>query len=92
MTSISVANLSIDIPVYDVAGSSIRKLLLASTVGGQFAQQGHNLVVHALNDVSFEAHEGDRIGLVGINGSGKTTLLRVLSGAYPPSAGSVRVR
>jgi hypothetical protein len=26
--------LSIDIPVYDVAGTSIRKLLLASTVGG----------------------------------------------------------
>jgi ABC-2 type transport system ATP-binding protein len=91
MTSISVANLSIDIPVYDVAGSSIRKLLLASTVGGEFARNGHNLVVHALNDVSFEAREGDRIGLVGVNGSGKTTLLRVLSGAYPPSAGSVRV-
>jgi ABC-2 type transport system ATP-binding protein len=91
MTGISVANLSIDIPVYDVAGSSIRKLLLASTVGGRFAQSGHNLVVNALNNVSFEAREGDRIGLVGVNGSGKTTLLRVLSGAYPPSAGSVRV-
>jgi ABC-2 type transport system ATP-binding protein len=91
MTSISVANMSIDIPVYDVAGSSIRKLLLASTIGGQFARSGHNLVVNALKDVSFEAREGDRIGLVGVNGSGKTTLLRVLSGAYPPSAGSVRV-
>jgi ABC-type polysaccharide/polyol phosphate transport system ATPase subunit len=91
MASLSVANLSIDIPVYDVASSSIRKLLLASTVGGRFGRSGHNLVVNALSNVSFEACQGDRIGLVGINGSGKTTLLRALSGAYPPSAGSVRV-
>jgi ABC-2 type transport system ATP-binding protein len=91
MASISVANLSIDIPVYDVASSSIRKILLAGTVGGGFAQSGHNLVVNALKNVSFEAREGDRIGLVGVNGSGKTTLLRVLSGAYPPSGGSVRM-
>jgi len=91
MASISVANLTIDIPVYDVAGSSIRKLLLKGTVGGRFAQSGHKLVVNALKNVTFEAHEGDRIGLVGVNGSGKTTLLRVLSGAYPPSGGSVRM-
>jgi ABC-2 type transport system ATP-binding protein len=91
MASISIANLSIDIPVYDVAGSSIRKLLFKGGVGGRLVQSGHKLVVNALKNVSFEAREGDRIGLVGVNGSGKTTLLRVLSGAYPPSGGSIRI-
>jgi ABC-2 type transport system ATP-binding protein/lipopolysaccharide transport system ATP-binding protein len=91
MATISLANVSIDIPVYDMANASIRKLILSNAVGGRFAQSGHHLVVNALKTVSFEARQGDRIGLVGLNGSGKTTLLRVLSGAYPPTAGSVLV-
>jgi len=44
-----------------------------------------------LDDISFKAHEGDRIGLLGINGSGKSTLLRVLNGVYVPTSGSITV-
>ncbi len=91
MTLIAVENLSVDIPIYDVTGASIRKFLLNTAIGGQLARQGSHLVVRALKNVSFEAHEGDRVGLVGQNGSGKTTLLRVLSGVYPPSQGTVDV-
>jgi ABC-2 type transport system ATP-binding protein/lipopolysaccharide transport system ATP-binding protein len=92
MTIISVQNVSVDIPIYDAAGGSIRKFLLGRAIGGQLAQQGSHVVVRALKDISFEAQDGDRIGLVGQNGSGKTTLLRVLCGTYPPSAGSVETR
>jgi ABC-type polysaccharide/polyol phosphate transport system ATPase subunit len=88
---IVVQNLSVDIPVYDITGASIRKFLLSTAIGGQLAQHGSHIVVQALKNVSFEAHDGDRIGLIGPNGSGKTTLLRVLSGAYPPSEGTVDV-
>jgi branched-chain amino acid transport system ATP-binding protein len=42
-----------------------------------------------LNDVDFVIAPGEAIGIVGPNGAGKTTLLNVLSGAYPPSAGTV---
>jgi branched-chain amino acid transport system ATP-binding protein len=42
-----------------------------------------------LNDVDFAIGSGEAIGIVGPNGAGKTTLLNVLSGAYPPSAGTV---
>ena len=42
-----------------------------------------------LNEVDFVIAPGEAIGIVGPNGAGKTTLLNVLSGAYPPSGGSV---
>jgi len=42
-----------------------------------------------LTDVDFVIAPGEAIGIVGPNGAGKTTLLNVLSGAYPPSGGSV---
>ena len=91
MPAIELSNVSVDIPVYDVAGSSLRRALLGRAVGGRFAQSGTHVVVNALKRIAFDAHDGDRVGLVGQNGSGKTTLLRVLSGVYPPTSGSVSV-
>jgi ABC-2 type transport system ATP-binding protein len=91
MTAIIVKDLSVDIPIFDVASSSIRQLLLRRAVGGQVAQQGSHVVVNALKQIGFEARDGDRIGLVGPNGAGKTTLLRVLADIYPPTTGTVEV-
>jgi ABC-type polysaccharide/polyol phosphate transport system ATPase subunit len=42
-----------------------------------------------LSRISFDAGDGDRIGILGLNGAGKTTLLRVLNGGLPPTSGSV---
>ncbi len=45
-----------------------------------------------LEDASLSLYPGDKVGLVGRNGAGKTSLLRIVSGAAPPGAGSVRIR
>lgn len=46
---------------------------------------------YVLNDLSFEAYEGDVIGLTGSNGAGKTTLLRVIAGVYAADLGHITV-
>lgn len=47
---------------------------------------------YALNNVSFEVNEGDRIGIIGRNGAGKSTLLKVLSRITEPSGGRISIR
>jgi ABC-2 type transport system ATP-binding protein len=37
----------------------------------------------AVNDVSFDLHPGDLLGLIGPNGAGKTTLLRAMASLQP---------
>ncbi len=43
----------------------------------------------ALTGVSFVAHEGESIGVIGHNGSGKSTLMRSIAGLITPVRGSV---
>ncbi|GAA1881571.1 ABC transporter ATP-binding protein [Asanoa iriomotensis] len=45
--------------------------------------------VYAVKGVSFVAHEGEAVGLIGSNGSGKSTLLRAIAGLLPPERGAV---
>jgi ABC-type multidrug transport system ATPase subunit len=47
--------------------------------------------VRGLDKVSFEAHQGNLVGIMGSSGSGKTTLMNVLSGMYKPTGGEVRI-
>jgi ABC-type branched-subunit amino acid transport system ATPase component len=47
--------------------------------------------VKAVDDVNFEVHQGEILGLIGPNGSGKTTVLNLLSGFLAPHAGRVRM-
>ncbi|MFC7405054.1 ABC transporter ATP-binding protein [Georgenia alba] len=56
--------------------------------------QGHvgaTSEVHAVRGVSFVAHQGEAIGIVGTNGSGKSSLLRAAAGLIPPAEGAVYV-
>lgn len=48
-------------------------------------------VFHALEDVSFEVHQGEFFGIVGRNGSGKSTMLKCLAGIYGTDHGRIRI-
>lgn len=60
-----------------------------SLIAGAF-RPSTSVSVHALRSVSFVAHAGESIGIVGTNGSGKSTLLRIIAGLDQPTRGEVR--
>lgn len=41
----------------------------------------------ALDNINFDVHKGETIGIIGRNGSGKSTLTKIMSGAYQPDKG-----
>ena len=47
--------------------------------------------LRALEDVSFDVHEGEFFGIVGRNGSGKSTLLKLIASIYRADKGRIRV-
>ena len=48
--------------------------------------------IKALNDVSFDVHEGEILGIIGPNGSGKTTVVNCITGFIKKTAGRVFFR
>lgn len=46
----------------------------------------------ALEDVSFELHQGETLGIIGRNGAGKSTLLKLINGLIKPDMGSILVQ
>ncbi len=105
MLSIVGKDIHVQFPIYDPRMRSLKYSMgikhLAKgisrvaaknwNVGGQIgAGETGRIVIKALDGVSFEIFEGDRVAILGHNGSGKTTLLRTLAGIYEPASGAVQ--
>jgi len=93
MAKIELVDVTVDIPVYNVRGRSLKSMVLQRAIGGNVRarDRGDVVVIRALDRVSATFSSGERIGLIGHNGAGKTTLLRVISGVYAPTTGGARI-
>jgi lipopolysaccharide transport system ATP-binding protein len=93
MASIEFNNVSVDFPIYNTNGRSLKKRLMQVATGGQLgATEQGVVVVRALDSLNFTLNDGDRVALMGHNGAGKSTLLRLLGGVYEPSSGSIQTK
>ena len=92
MAHISIRNLTVEFKVYGSNSRSLKKQILSQATGGRIAENADDTItVKALDNVSLEINNGDRIGLIGHNGSGKTTLLRTIAGIYKPTRGTIEI-
>ncbi|WP_424213512.1 ABC transporter ATP-binding protein [Streptomyces sp. BI20] len=71
------------------AATAALRRMLTRTRPGETPTGGKVREVHAVRGVTFVAHKGEAIGLIGSNGSGKSTLLRAIAGLQPLHAGRV---
>lgn len=81
---LSVESLSKAYAIYEKPSDRLKQLF-------SFGRKVYYSQFWALQNVSFEVHRGETIGIVGRNGSGKSTLLQLISGVLRPTAGSVTV-
>lgn len=88
MASISLQNVGLTFTVKQDAGYTLKDLL----VGG-FFRKHYKMPkqVQALNDITLEVSNGQRLGIIGHNGAGKSTLLRLIAGIYQPNKGVRKV-
>jgi ABC-type polysaccharide/polyol phosphate transport system ATPase subunit len=87
---IQLRDATLDLPIYDVQGRSLKKQVMRLGRRNRIAEDNHGvIVVRALDCINARLESGDRVGLIGRNGAGKSTLLRTMAGIYTPSVGTI---
>ncbi|WP_251570764.1 ABC transporter ATP-binding protein [Parasutterella muris] len=90
---IELRNVSVDIPIFNSQGRSLKKTVIGFATGGKIGlTESGKTIVRCLDNVSFTAKSRERIGLIGHNGAGKSTLLRVLGKVYTPTKGYAKIQ
>jgi lipopolysaccharide transport system ATP-binding protein len=88
MATIKLHEVSVEIPVYSNHNRSIKNSFLKKFTKDKVLPNS----VKALNNITLDLKDGDRLGVMGPNGAGKSTLLRTLAGVYHPTTGSIEVK
>ena len=90
---ISLKNVSVDIPVFNSQGRSLKKTVMGIATGGKIGlTESGKTIIRSLENINLEIGPHERVGLIGHNGAGKSTLLRVLGKVYTPTSGSCVIR
>jgi ABC-type polysaccharide/polyol phosphate transport system ATPase subunit len=87
MAHIKLDQASVEIPIYSNHNRSIKNSLLKNFTKDKVLPHS----VKALDNITLQLKDGDRLGVMGPNGAGKSTLLRTLAGIYHPTSGSIDV-
>ena len=92
MAKIALDNVRVDIPIFNSQGRSLKKAVLGFATGGKIGlTEDGKTIITALDGISFEANQREKIGLLGHNGAGKSTLLRILGKVYIPTSGTALI-
>ena len=93
MGHILLNNVSVDIPIFNSQGRSLKKTIMGMATGGRIGlTESGRTVVRSLDHLNLEIKSHERVGLIGHNGAGKSTLLRVLSSVYEPTEGFAKIK
>lgn len=93
MGHILLNNVSVDIPIFNSQGRSLKKTIMGMATGGRIGlTESGRTVVRSLDHFNLEIKSHERVGLIGHNGAGKSTLLRVLSSVYEPTEGVAKIK
>ncbi len=88
MASIKLDHVTVQIPVYSNHSRSMKNSFLKNLT----KDKAQISSITALDNISINLKDGDRLGVMGPNGSGKSTLLRTIAGIYPPTSGSTEIK
>lgn len=71
---------------------SLREAIMGGLAGLVKRTDHRKKLINAVNDVTFQANQGEVVGIIGNNGAGKTTILKLLSRVTYPTSGKVSVK
>jgi len=92
MAKIALQNVSVEYPIYNLSTRSFKKDFIKLATGGSIGKNKQKqIIVKAINNVSFNLQNGDRVGLLGHNGAGKSTLIKLIAGIYEPTSGEIQI-
>lgn len=86
-TVISAKNLEVAYSRFEASESGFRTRIKNAFTANKEPKPDIN--VKALNSISFDVSEGDKLAFIGRNGSGKTTILKVIGGVLKPTGGEI---